>query len=240
MHRLRLKTLLASCVLVLTGACASLDRAGSKQAEVLPVENVTHSAAVTDPNYLMGRSFQSRRQYEAAIGAYRKSLEANPRNAEAHNAIGNCHVRLKQLTLAEQAFKTAIELTPSVYPALNLSDVYINQGRLEEADTVLTRALHRNPTEGDAYYGLALLRVEQHRLEDAEQLAHQAHDHLHHIEDVHLLLAQIHQYQGRLDRIPEDLQLYVTEAKPSPTREHIKNVLADAYEKRERKSNVSR
>src|SRR5262249_25916343 len=131
-------------------------------------------------------------------------------------------------TLAEDAFKKAIELTPSVYPALNLADVYIKQGRLDEADVLLTGALRRDPTQGDAYYGLAILRVAQHRSEEAEKFAERAHDHPKHIADVHLLLAQIHQRQRRLDLIPADLQRYVSEAKPSPTRDRIQKMLIAA------------
>jgi tetratricopeptide (TPR) repeat protein len=182
----------------------------------------------------------ARRQYEHALNRLRegdcsgalKYLAEAVRlfrdYADAQNTMGNCQVQLQHPTLAEEAFKKAIELTPSVYPALNLADVYITQSRLDEAEDVLTRALRRDPTQGDAYYGLALLRVEQHRLDEAEKLAEQAHDHPKHIEDVHLLLAQVHQRQGRLHLIPADLQRYVSEAKPSPTRDRIQKVLIDA------------
>ena len=181
----------------------------------------------------------ARRQYEHArdrllkgdcSGALKYLAEAIrlfPDYAEAHNSTGNCQVQLQHLALAEAAFKRAIERTASVYPALNLADVYMTQGRLDEADVVLTRALRRDPTQGDAYYGLALLRVEQHRLDEAEKLAEQAHDHPKHIEDVHLLLAQVHQRQGRPDLIPGDLQRYASEARPSPTRDRIQKMLID-------------
>jgi tetratricopeptide (TPR) repeat protein len=182
----------------------------------------------------------ARRQYEHARDQLREqdcsealeylseAIRLFENYADAHNAIGNCQVQLQNPTLAEEAFKKAIEFTPSVYPALNLADVYIKQGRLDEADAVLTRALRRDPTQGDAYYGLALLRVEQQRLDEAEKLADQAHDHFNHIEDVHLLLAKIHRRQGRLDLIPADLRLYISEAKPSPTRDRIQKMLTDA------------
>jgi len=182
----------------------------------------------------------ARRQYERARDRLRKgdcshalkylaeAIKLFPDYADAHNATGNCQVQLQHPNLAEEAFKRAIELTASVYPALNLADLYIKQGRLDEADTVLTRALRRNPTQGDAYYGLALLRFEQHRLDEAEKLAEQAHDHPKHLEDVHLLLAQVHQRQGRLDLLRADLQHYVSEAKPNPTRDRIQRMLMDA------------
>jgi tetratricopeptide (TPR) repeat protein len=164
----------------------------------------------------------------AALKYFAEAIRLFQDYAAAHNAMGNCHVQLQQPTLAEQAFKKSIELTASIYPVLNLADVYIKQGRLVEADTVLMQALRRDPTQGDAYYGLALLRVEQSRLDEAEKFAEQAHDHPKHIEDVHLLLAQVHQRQGRLHLIPADLQLYVSETKPSPMRDRIQKLLIDA------------
>src|SRR5215470_15030816 len=111
----------------------------------------------------------ARRQYERgrdqlrkgdcpeALKHFAEAVRLFANYADAYNAVGNCHVLLQHPALAEEAFKKSVELTPSVYPALNLADVYIKQGRLEEAEAVLTRALSRNPAHGDAYYGLALL-----------------------------------------------------------------------------------
>jgi len=175
----------------------------------------------------------ARRQYERAQDRLREgdcskalkylaeAIRLFPNYADAHNALGNCEVQLQHPALAEEAFRQAIELTDSVYPALNLADVYIKQSRLDEADSVLTRALRRDPTQGDTYYGLALVRVEQYRFDEAERLAEQAHEHPKHVEDVHLLLAKVHQRQGRLDLIPVDLEHYLNEAKPSPKRDRI-------------------
>jgi tetratricopeptide (TPR) repeat protein len=160
-----------------------------------------------------------------ALKYFSEAIRLFAQYADAHNAIGNCQVQMQHPTLAEEAFRKAIELSASVYPALNLADVYVKQGRLDEADVVLTQALRRDPTEGDAYYGLARLRVEQHRIDEAEKLAGQAHNHPKHTEDVHLLLAKVHQRQGRLDLIPADLQRYVSEAKPGPTRDRIQKIL---------------
>jgi tetratricopeptide (TPR) repeat protein len=134
MHRLHLKILFASCVLILTGACASLDRGGQKQAEVIPVSNVTHSAAVADPQYEIGRSLQSRRQYQPAIDAYRKSLAANPRNAEAHNAIGVIYASQGKYQEAIDEFNAALALAPrAAHIHNNLGYAYLLQGRNEEA-----------------------------------------------------------------------------------------------------------
>jgi tetratricopeptide (TPR) repeat protein len=198
--------------------------------------------SVSLPNRAVASVFEleiprsARRQYERAQDRLRggdclralkylsEAIRLYQNYADAHNAVGNCEVQLQHPALAEEAFRQAIELTDSVYPVLNLADVYIKQSRLDEADAVLTRALRRDPTQGDAYFGLALVRVEQHRFDEAERLAEQAHEHPRHVEDVHLLLAKVHQRQGRLDLIPVDLEHYLDEAKPSPKRDRIEKM----------------
>ena len=146
---------------------------------------------------------------------------------DAHNAAGNCHVQLQQPALAEEAFRKAIALAASVFPAINLADVYITQGRLNEANDVLTRAVRRDPTQGDGYYALARLRFEENRLDEARELGRKAHDRRQHIADVHLLMAKIHQRQGNDGLISRELQRYVDESRPGPIRDLIRKMLAD-------------
>jgi tetratricopeptide (TPR) repeat protein len=148
--------------------------------------------------------------------------------ADAQNAIGNCHVRLQNLERAEEAFKKAVALTVSVYPALNLADLYVRKGQTAEAEEVLINAIRRSPSQGDGYYGLALVYFQQDRFQEAEQLAQEAHNHQRHISDVHLLLAKI--YQRRVQQTPlvRELQLYVKEAKPGTTRDRIEKMLKES------------
>ena len=141
--------------------------------------------------------------------------------------MGNCYVVLKDLKLAEEAFKQAVSLSSSVYRALNLADLYSRQGRMPEAEEVLTKAIRRSPSEGDGYYGLALIRFEQGRLEEAAQLCLQAHQHPHRVADVHLLLGKIYLRQGTPLSAVHELRLYVAEAKPNPVRDRVMKLLED-------------
>jgi tetratricopeptide (TPR) repeat protein len=142
--------------------------------------------------------------------------------------MGNCYVVLNELDLAEDAFKQAVSLSSSVYPALNLAALYSRQGRVPEAEDVLTKAIRRTPLEGDGYYGLAIIRFEQGRLEEAEQLGLQAHQHLHRVADVHLLLGRIYLRQEKAESVVRELRLYVAEAKPSPARDRVMKLLDGA------------
>ena len=132
------------------------------------------------------------------------------------------------MALAQEAYyKEAAGLTSSVYPALNLADIYTKQRRIREAEEVLTTAIRRNPLAGDGYLGLAALRVEQNRLTEAEELAREAHKRPIHAPDVHILLAKVYLATGRSQEIPAELRLYVTEAKPGALRDRIEKSLSD-------------
>jgi tetratricopeptide (TPR) repeat protein len=146
MHKFRMKTLAVSCGLALAGGCALFDRASEPQRAMVPVSNVTHSTAVTDPNYQIGRSYQSRFQYEAAIAAYRKSLEANPGNAEAYNALGVIYASQGKHEQAVIELKAALTLAPAAaHIHNNLGYAYLLQGRNAEAFAALKVASGLDP-----------------------------------------------------------------------------------------------
>jgi Flp pilus assembly protein TadD len=166
------------------------------------------------------------RNCNAALSHLMKAVEIFHSYAEAHNAIGNCYVQLQEMERAENAFMQAVALTPSVYPALNLADVYLQGGKLKEADELLTTVLQRNPTEADAYYGLAAVRYRQERLEEAESLANEVHSRGTHNPDVHLLLGKIYYRAEQTPSVRQELELYVKEAKPGPLRNQVRESLA--------------
>ncbi len=146
MHKLRMKTLVVSCSLALAGGCALLDRTSQSQRAVVPVSNVTHSAAVTDPNYQIGRSHQGRIRYDAAIAAYRKSLEANPSNAEAHNALGVIYAIQGKHEQAVIELKAALALAPTAaHIHNNLGYAYLLEGRNADALAALNVAAGLDP-----------------------------------------------------------------------------------------------
>jgi tetratricopeptide (TPR) repeat protein len=146
MPNFRMKILTVSCGLALAGGCALLDRTSQPQRAVVPVSNVTHSAAITDANYQIGRSYQDRLQYDAAIAAYRKSLEANPGNAEAHNALGVIYASQGKHAQAVIELMAALALAPTAaHIHNNLGYSYLLQGRNADALAALKVASELDP-----------------------------------------------------------------------------------------------
>ena len=147
MSKFRLEIIALSCSFALIAGCAYFDRKSDPQTTAVPVSNVTHSAAVTDPNYQIGRSHQARGQYDAAIAAYRKSLEANPGNAEAHNALGVIYATQGKYELAVNELKAALALAPrAAHIHNNLGYAYLLQGRNEEALAAFNVAVGLDPS----------------------------------------------------------------------------------------------
>lgn len=151
-------------------------------------------------------------------------------HASAFNDLGNCYRKLGKLDNAEAAFRRAVELSDSVYFALNLAEVYTAQKRFNEARTALKAAAARTSVNGDAYYGIALTYFKEERFDEAETAAQQAHTRPHRIADVHLLLAMIYAKKGP-GSVVGQLELYLDEAPEGPQSEHVRQVLKAARHK---------
>jgi tetratricopeptide (TPR) repeat protein len=145
-------------------------------------------------------------------------------HASALNDLGNCYRKLGDFNSAEASFKRAVELSDSVYIALNLAEVYTAQKRFSDARAVLDRATSRTPGNGDAYYGLALTYFQEERFDEAEAAALQADSRAHKIVDLHLLLAKIYARKNR-DKALEQLEIYLKEAPNGPESDRVRQAL---------------
>jgi len=146
MRHLPIRTLTLVCAVAFAGGCGSLKQTPRAQPAVVPVSKVTNSASVVDPDYQIGRAYQGRRQYEAAIAAYRKSLELNPGNAEAHNALGVIYANQGKHEQAVSELMAALALAPSAaHIHNNLGYAYLLRGRNGDAVDALRVATELDP-----------------------------------------------------------------------------------------------
>src|SRR5437867_12105520 len=142
-------------------------------------------------------------------------------DSSALNDLGHCYRKLGDFDKAELSFKRAMELSDSVYIALNLAETYTAQKRYQEAEAVLTFHLQRKPESGDAYYGLAVSYLDQGRMQEAEAAALQADSRPHRIADVHLVLAKMYLHKN-YDKLVEHLELYLKEAPNGAESERVR------------------
>jgi predicted CXXCH cytochrome family protein len=81
---------------------------------------------------------------------------------EAHLNLGLMDVRRRELSQAEQEYRTALRLDPAFVPALvNLADLDRLRGMDEQGAELLRRALSIEPNNADTLYSLGLLLVRQ-------------------------------------------------------------------------------
>ena len=86
----------------------------------------------------------------------------------AHLTLGFVHQRQDAAELAEAEYRTALTLDPWFTPArFNLANLLNQQGRNQEAETVLREGLERVPDEGELHYSLGLILAEEGRLEES-------------------------------------------------------------------------
>ncbi|MGA3237124.1 MAG: tetratricopeptide repeat protein [Bryobacteraceae bacterium] len=110
--------------------------------------------------YSRGAMYDHEKKYDASEAEFRKILALNPDNANALNYLGyslaDRNVRLDE---AYQMVKKALDLAPDQYAFMDsLGWVYYRQGKLDDAEELLVRALEgtKDPTVhdhlGDVYF----------------------------------------------------------------------------------------
>lgn len=163
-----LRTTLAAVTLVALTACATQDAA--KPWRIEPLLRVQHSADASAAFYRTGRYYDGMRRWALAADEYRKATIADPRNADAFNALGVALARLGDHTGAENRLRQALALQPDRADIrANLGLLLAQAGRPTEAESEVRMAaaldgdidvthehLRRAQAHGAAAYGPAL------------------------------------------------------------------------------------
>ncbi len=115
----------------------------------------------------IGTIHLARGQFDQAIAMLRKAVDKEPTFADAIYNLGLAYLlKGREITAsdkkdklfkdAEQKFQLATQLNPRLVEAhLNLGDLYMEQGRTEEAEIRYRLALEDNPKRTDIYQHLA-------------------------------------------------------------------------------------
>jgi len=106
-----------------------------------------------------------------AITHAKKSLEMEPKNADAHAFLGLVYLYLSDYKSAEKSLQEAVRLNPYLTDARNmLGAVYMKTGRLEEARGAFLECLkdktYASPEK--VLYNLGTLQLEEKQFSDAE------------------------------------------------------------------------
>lgn len=110
-------------------------------------------------------------QHEQAAVSYVKALVIEPENAGALYRVGRSHLEMRELNVAEQAFRNALAADPEHAEAMEgLGMVLLARRDTETAKAWLEAALERNPTRWQAHNSLGIIA-------DLQQEPDAAYDH---------------------------------------------------------------
>jgi tetratricopeptide (TPR) repeat protein len=161
--------------------------------------------------YELGIREQRDGKCEVRLTHLQKAVELYPQYAEAFTEIGRCYLQMNDLAYAETAFKKAAGLSREVYPTVNLATLYVSEGRLNEAQALITPLLKTHPTEGELYAAMARIYSANGQLKEAISAGLEAHARGHQSPDIHLLLAKIYESQGNREAMLTQLLNYLDE-----------------------------
>jgi tetratricopeptide (TPR) repeat protein len=175
------------------------------------------------------RQLRVRGDSEGAIARLERALEEDPQFSVAHNELGLCFMDLNRLDEARTSFARAVELGPALIHCLNLTDVLLKQGEIEEARAIVTRAAELHTERAEPEYVLARIELNAGDVEAASQSAHRALARNHsQIPQLHLLLADIYGKRGELYRVPQELETYLSKNPDGSDVESVRSRLEQA------------
>ncbi len=130
----------------------------------------------------MGAIAAARQNFDVAIDAYSKRVDAHPNDAAAHQDLGDTYARLSRSDEALAEFAMALTIDANRAPAYaSLAQLYLRQSQYDDAVNVANHALTLDASQPETHYalGTALMRLGkadegEKELKEFERLQQQA------------------------------------------------------------------
>ncbi len=114
------------------------------------------AAAVGEDWYRVGCGREDEGDYDGAVAAYRRAIEADERHVEAYVNLGRLMHERGDAPAALSCYERALALRPDdALAAFNLGVALEDVGRLADAAEAYQRAIAADPRQADAHYNLA-------------------------------------------------------------------------------------
>jgi len=123
--------------------------------------------------YGLGRIEYTRQKFALAITCFQRALELQPESVKAENNLGLAYEALYRISEAENAYRTALEWQktsthPSEQPMLNLASLLLDQGKLDEAESLLLKAIKIAPLDPKIHERLGHAYMQDGQFEKAQ------------------------------------------------------------------------
>ena len=146
---------IAAAVLVAVVGCAAVEPATRSAMQVEPVVKLAHGAQTSDAFYKLGRYHDGAMAWDKSIEAYRTAIAIDPRNVEAHNALGVALARSGRYEDAEATLRQAVAMAPDLaHLRSNLGFLLMLVGKSDEAVRELQAAVRKDSSNATAFRNL--------------------------------------------------------------------------------------
>ncbi len=147
--------------------------AGKEPVWVEKGRQACEKAAALDPklaaaHICLGMLHNTTGQYEKAVSEFRRVLESEPTNDDAHRGLARSYERLGKPDEAEQTYRAAIAVRPHYWGGYSwLGAFYVQQARYREAGEMFARVIAMVPDGFRGYSNLGAVYISQDRHADA-------------------------------------------------------------------------
>jgi len=178
-------------------------------------------------NFEQGMECLAKKDAAGSLPHFQRAISEFAGYYEAYDRIGAADLKLWRVPEAEQAFRKSIELSGGgfAHPLLALGAILDDQGKFEEALTVIRKGLDLNPESWTGYYYLGLALFGSNRLDEAEKSDREALLRKTEFPKAHLLLADIHSRQKQYASLVIDLDEYLRLVPDGPDSDWAKAIL---------------
>lgn len=145
------------------------DRGRYKEAE-----EAYRRAIATDPHYVeahaeLGQLVQAQGRHREALYHLRRANELCSFSEQTHYLLGTAYAAVGDSAHAETCFRKAISMAPHARAFRDLGVLLLDQGRLDEAERLLLKALRINAADLDTWYKLGQCYFLQGKYGEAEE-----------------------------------------------------------------------
>jgi tetratricopeptide (TPR) repeat protein len=176
-----------------------------------------------------------KKDYQAAIEQLKLAIKEYPTFMMAFNELGVQYLKLNQLESADEAFQSALKITPDAFAALvNRGIANFMMKRYGEAVPIFRKALKKNDQSAVAHYFLGQALANLGLFEEAEkELLVSLELGKEEMKEAHRILAIIYTSRGEKKQAAGELEAYLKSAPDAPDAEKLKNVIRQLKESNE-------
>lgn len=158
-----------------------------------------------DAWYFLGRAYYTRSRLIEARNAFQKVLALDPHNARAENNLGLIFESNAQPEAALDAYRKSIawqeqNLQPSEQPYVNLGNLLMEQGQLDQAAAPLEKAVALAPNDAFCRLKLGIVYLRTRQLDKAQRELEKATQLQPNYAEAHYQLGRLYKEIHQLDR----------------------------------------